>query len=392
MKEFDVILVGGGLVGLTVAALLAQESSLNILILEAQQSFPTWKKDKLSNRVSAISSASKNILSNLSVWQAIVDRRVSPFLGMQVWDSKEKSEITFQAKDLPAESLGYIIENEAIHAALLDKIKQCPFVECKLGVSLLDIKTYDRFIEVKTADANAYRAKLVIAADGVNSWVRQHLSIESKTKNYQQEAYVANVKTALSHKKIARQIFLDGGVLAFLPLADLHWSSIVWSLDEDEVKRINFADDAAFCARLGEVFPYLGEIKATGPRQKFVLKSHCVKEYTRPRLALVGDAAHSVHPLAGLGVNMGFLDAASLAEVLLAALSSDEDIGQHAYLRRYERRRKADNLPLLIGIDLIQRLYHTDSKFIQTLRDLGLNSVNKLTFLKKFFCRYAAGQ
>lgn len=392
MNAVDVIIVGAGMAGLSLACMLAERSSLSILVLESKSEFPVWLQEKYASRVSAINLASRCILKNLTVWNAISARRVSRFERIQVWDENEDSEILFDSKEIGEMELGYIIENNAILNAFTDKLKNLSQVQCLFSVNIAEIKTNKDFIEVVTSENNTYRAKLLVVADGAHSRMRKVLGIGIKKKDYQQEAIVATVKTALPHGRTARQVFLSTGPLAFLPLEDEHFCSIVWSLSQNEAEKIIVLQDKEFVSVLGEHFPFLGEILESSARQSFHLQMHTVDHYVKARVALIGDAAHSVHPLAGLGINMGFLDAASLADILLTARDAKKDIGAYEVLRKYERFRKADNFPLIIGIDLIQSLFQSRSKIIKRVRNLGLNWVNQVNFIKSFLCRYAVGK
>ena len=380
--RYDIIIVGGGIAGLTLACLLAQKTSLSIAVLEA-------KSKVSSNRVSAIALSSTKIFESLCVWKEIVGD-ASPFREIIAWDSAQKGEINFKANEIAESVLGYIIENNVIHDALEKKAKSSQ-IEIISPVKLINMIEHDDGIELLAEDGRIFKTKLAIAADGANSWLRNQAGISVEKCNYHQHAIVATVKTALPHHEIACQIFLESGPLAFLPLMDSHTSSIVWSLADDEAKRLMNLPAEEFQHQLAKAFEYrLGDVVGVDERYGFPLSSQRTEKYVKSHIALVGDAAHTVHPLAGQGLNMGLLDVKNLVEVIEKALLKQRDFSSLATLRAYERSRKADNFLMMSGIDIIKTLFASDKKSIQHLRSFGLNSVNQIKWLKNIFTQHAS--
>lgn len=394
MKEFDVVIVGGGIVGTSLASALAQFTPLSIALIEANnKTSAIWQKAQYDHRVSAITLASKRIFQHLKIWDAMCERRVSPFSQIKVWDGIRNGEICFRAEDIAEAELGYIIENNLIKSLLEEKIKeQSRKVTYLKPVQLISAKEEEEKIVFKTRDDEIIFAKLAIAADGTNSWLREQFKFKHKCHDYDQHAIVATVETTLPHETIARQVFLESGPLAFLPLACDKLSSIVWSLPTKTAKDLFALEEKEFKLALAKAFSYrLGDIVDVSKRYMFPLQKKESEQYVKPRVVLVGDAAHTVHPLAGLGFNMGLLDVACLTQVIVEALQRRQDFAAYPLLRRYERWRKADNFAVIAGIDIIKNLFASDKRSFQLVRSFGLNTTNRFRILRNFFARFAVG-
>jgi 2-polyprenylphenol 6-hydroxylase len=390
--SYDIIIVGGGMVGLTLACALAQQTNLSILVLESKKLTDTWSQEIHHPRVSAIALSSQRIFQSLSVWDDIKHQRVSPFTRIQVWDAGNQNEISFHGNDIAEGVLGFIVENELIQTALFNKIKEYSSVHVISPIALSAMHEKDDHIQLATEDGRLFLTKLVVAADGANSFVRNAAGIALNKKEYEESAIVATIKTTLPHHQTARQVFLSSGPLAFLPLASDTLCSIVWTLKEDEAAQWMNADVQTFNQALAAAFSgKCGEVALVGERYRFPLSKQKAKDYVKARIALVGDAAHTVHPLAGRGVNMGLLDASSLVDVIVTALAERRDFSSLYTLRRYERWRKADNQTMLSGVDLIHSLFETDIEGVQALRSVGMKMVNQMRFLKNIFARHAVG-
>jgi 2-octaprenylphenol hydroxylase len=393
--SYDIVIVGGGMVGLSLACMLAQKTALSIAVLEEQTQIPSWSAEHVHHRVSAIALSSQKIFQSLGVWNDIREKRVSPFKQIIAWDAATQAEIVFHSNEMAESKLGYIIENNLMHSVLENKIKNYPQITKFSGIKLTTMieHEHEHGMELVADDGRIIKAKLAIAADGGNSWLRKQAGIEIDKLDYEENAIVAAVQTTLPHLAGARQIFLPTGPLAFLPLSEKQTSSIVWSLPIEETKRLMALNENDFCAELGSAFEYrLGDVISSSKRFTFPLMRQKANKYIKPHIALVGDAAHTIHPLAGQGVNMGLLDAACLADVICEAVKEHRSFSSEATLRRYERWRKADNLMMFAGVDLIKNLFSSDKKSIQNLRSFGLNTVNHLKWMKNIFVRHAVGE
>lgn len=386
---YDVIIVGGGIVGATLACALAQ-TRLQVALLERRPPPPMPAGD-YGLRVSALSLGARAILEAVGAWRHLDARRICPVERMHVWDAGGTAAIDFDAAEIGEPHLAYIAENDAIAAALwrcLDARAQVQ-IFCPAEIGALELR--ERTACVALAGGMRLQARLVVGADGAGSAVRAQAGIGARRWDYEQQAIVANVTTERAHRGVAWQRFLSTGPLAFLPLADGR-CSIVWSVDAERARALLALEHAAFMAALAEALGgRLGRVLATTPRVAFPLQRLHAERYVAARVALIGDAAHSVHPLAGQGVNLGLLDAAALAEVLRAAAAVGRDVGALAVLRRYERWRKGDNLAMLFFTDAMQRLFASRRAPVQRLRNAGLALTDALGPVKEALMRRAAG-
>lgn len=398
--QADLIIVGAGMVG-SALALALEHSGLDILVVDGSPLSvrPFVADAPFEPRVSALSAASQRILERLDVWPGIAARRTGPYVDMQVWDGSGTGQVHFSAASVHAETLGHIIENRVIQDALLERLHDSNLgLLANARVEQLR-RSGDGWL-LSLADGRELRAPLLVAADGANSAVRRLAGCATREWDYLHHAIVTSVRCARPHQRTAWQRFTDDGPLAFLPLpahageqaGDEHWCSIVWSTVPAEAERLMALDDAAFCRELGKAFEWrLGEVTQTDARLCIPLRQRHAKRYVESGLALIGDAAHTIHPLAGQGVNLGMLDAAVLAEVLLHAQARGEQLGDVRVLSRYERRRMPHNLAMMAAMEGFERLFQADPLPLRLLRNSGLNWVDGLPEAKALFVRQALG-
>lgn len=391
MQSVDVAIVGGGMVGLAVACGL-QGSGLRVAVLEQAEPQPLNSDAPPALRVSAINAASEKLLSKLGVWQDIIAQRASCYHGMEVWDKDSFGRISFDDQSMGFSHLGYIIENAVIHHALWQKAQRCADVTLLAPAQLQRVALGENEAFLSLQDGGMLTARLVIGADGANSWLRNKADIPLTYWDYQHHALVATIRTEAPHEAIARQVFHGEGILAFLPLSDPHLCSIVWSLLPEEAERMQQADDSAFNQALNIAFDNcLGLVSVESGRQVFPLTGRYARQFAAHRLALVGDAAHTIHPLAGQGVNLGFMDAAELIDELRRLYVQGKDIGQHLYLRRYERSRKHSAAVMLAGMQGFREMFSGSNPAKKLLRDIGLKLADTLPGVKPQLIRQAMG-
>lgn len=389
IERCDVAIVGAGMVGAALAALLVR-SGLNIMVIEAG-SIEVMPRRRNEGRVSALNAAAERILAAAGAWQAILADGACPYREMHVWDAVGAGSIHFDSADIGEARLGYIVDNQSVVDALIARLRGATGLRLRpqARVSALSQLADEVFLDLD--DGSRISARLVVGADGAGSHVRRLSGLEVLTHDYEQRAIVASVTTELPHHRTAWQRFLPTGPLAFLPLADGR-CSIVWSTSVAHAEALLAMDEQSFRQELGAAFDHrLGLITACGPRAAFPLRRQHATRYVAPRVALVGDAAHVVHPLAGQGANLGFLDAAALAEVVTDAAARSADIGSSRVLRRYERWRKGDNLATMWAMDGFKRLFSSPVPALRVARSAGLGLTDALTPVKHVLVRRAMG-
>ncbi|NOQ76276.1 MAG: 2-octaprenyl-3-methyl-6-methoxy-1,4-benzoquinol hydroxylase [Methylococcaceae bacterium] len=389
MKEFDVVIVGGGMVGAAVACGLGG-SGLTVAVIEQSlpEAFSTEQPHDL--RVSALSLASKNILQSVGAWDGVLNRRYCPFRRMRVWEAAGDTEFNSDDIDLP--ELGYIVENRVTQLALLDKLADFDNVELFAPVSIKTIK-YSPSAQtlVELADGVELQAKVLVAADGGNSRVRQAVGLGVTSWDYNQHAMVIYVETDYEQQDITWQRFVPSGPQAFLPLTG-NYGSIVWYNSADEVRRLKSLSGERLIEELTVTFPdCLGKIKQVLGVASFPLKRQHAQHYIKPGVALVGDAAHMINPLAGQGVNIGLLDAAALAEVLVEADEKGENIAGVTVLLRFEKMRRNENLRMMTVMDAFYRVFSNKLLPVKFIRNFGLGLAERLSPVKNKVMRMAIG-
>lgn len=395
-STYDVIIVGGGIVGAMLAGALA-DSALRLAVIEAKTPLLTWPRDSVDLRVSAITPCSMRMLTALGVWPDIAAERISPFREMHVWDAMGSGLIHFDSAEIGAAALGYIVENRVIQAALFKRLQRSNNVDWVSDTRIRAWLPGPELSRLSVDDGREFEARLVVGADGPDSLLRRWAGIKTHGWDHRQTAVIAVVKTTGAHRETAWQRFLPEGPLAFLPLSNGD-CSIVWSTTPERAEHLCSIDAPRFIdelqVALGSTTAQaasrvsLGTIVSVGARTSFPLRLIYADRYVQPRLALIGDAAHTIHPLAGQGVNLGLRDAATLAEILLDARN---DIGALPILRRYERRRKGDNLAMIVVLESLKQLFASRLAPLRWLRSAGLNVTDAATPIKNGIMRRAMG-
>jgi 2-octaprenyl-6-methoxyphenol hydroxylase len=396
-KKFDVIVVGAALNGLAAALVLGGAQArrpLDVLVIDAKnpQAFATAAFD---GRATAVSSTARKMFEALGVWEAM-----APFAQAMseiiITDAEPGAAVRpvllhFDESDMPKGPAAHMVENRHLHECLLRSARDSPHITFATGVAAASYGFGPGLAQVKLADGIAYRAPLIIAADGRNSAAREAAGIAMSGWTYDQMAIVATVEHALPHRGRAEEHFTPSGPFAILPLMG-NRSSLVWTERKPDAKRILSLPDEAFLGELRARFgDHLGEVRVIGGRHAYPLSVFVAQEFAGPRLALVGDAAHVLHPLAGLGFNLGLRDIAALAECVHDAAALGLDLGGGAVLQRYGVWRRFDTVLTAAAVDGLNRLFGNDNALLRVLRDTGLALVNRIPALKSGFVREAAG-
>lgn len=407
-NEFDIVIAGAGMVGASLACLLAK-SSLRVALLDRQvlknAAAMLERKStarKFDARVSAISQASQILFTDLGIWQDIISSRVCSYKEMSVWDAEGTGSIHFSAAEVNQSHLGSIIENSIITTALHKRLQDEKNISLISPFSIETLKQVDleneRLLQLDSVEGHSIRAKLVVAADGANSKIRQLMDFKCREWDYEHHALVTTVRTELPHEDTALQRFLETGPLAFLPLRvaedddDQHYCSIVWSMLPEKAERMMTLSEEQFNAEIGlAIESKLGNIEWSDKRFTFPLRQRHAVDYAKDGVVLVGDAAHTIHPLAGQGVNLGLLDAKALAEEIMRGTAAGRSVSDPMIPLRYQRKRKGNNLSMMWLMEGFKRLFAEQNLTVRWLRNAGMNSVDKFTPLKNQIVRRAMG-
>lgn len=386
--EFDVIVVGGGMVGAALACCLGG-SELRVAVVEAQAPLAFSPEQPHDLRVSALSIASRNILDAIGAWQGVTARRYCPFRRMRVWETA--GETLFDSEDINSRELGYIVENRVTQLALLDRLADFANVELLMPVAISKIDYNENNTRLFLDNGRQLQTRLLVAADGGHSRVRQAVGLGVTSWDYGQQALVIYVETAYPQQDITWQRFLPSGPQAFLPLPG-NFASLVWYQSADEVRRLQALEFAELKTELTAAFPQcLGEVKRILGVTSFPLRRQHAQHYVKRGVALIGDAAHMINPLAGQGVNIGFLDAAALAEVLMHARKQGKDIADPQVLRAYENQRRHENLKMMTVMDIFYRAFSNDILPLKVLRNFGLGFAQRIPPLRNQVMKVAMG-
>lgn len=389
-ERYEVVIVGGGIVGATTACALAH-AGVKVALMDVFNPTRQWTDDSVDLRVSALTKASQNILETLGVWDGMVQRGICAYKDMRVWDAKADGELHFDCADTQFNELGHIVENRVIVASLWDKLENLPSATSISDAKVLQMQKIKKGRRLLLEDGRHVDADLVIAADGRDSSLRSMLNIDVTGWPYHQDGLVATITTEKNHQFTAWQRFLDEGPLAFLPLRTGQ-CSIVWTLKTETAKDYLQLSDVEFLEKLEQASAgILGKMLKTGARAAFPLRFQYANRYTDENFALMGDAAHAMHPLAGQGANAGLLDAAALAELVIKTKKEGRPLTSKKYLRQYERWRKGDNLLMMTSMDVINRTFAATALPAISLRSTGMNLINKTPLIKSLFNDHAMG-
>ncbi len=387
----DVAVVGGGMVGAAAALALARAGFATALV-EARAPAPWLPADEVDLRVVGLAPSSVGLLDELGVWTSIRESRAGPYAHMHVWDAATGAAIHFDAATEGRDLLGYIVENNLVQWRLWQALDAAGVRRvCPAQVSGFEVLDDRVQLAITGGDSDSLSARLLVAADGAASPLRTMAGIATTGRDYAQRGVVAHVSTERPHEGTAWQRFLDTGPLAFLPLGDGR-CSIVWSLPEDEARRVMALSDAAFLDELGVASDFrLGRVTGATPRAAFPLKLQLAETYQSDRFVLLGDAAHAVHPLAGQGVNLGLRDVTELRDTLVAARDAGKDFAAEHVLRRYARRRRSADTLDAMSFDALARIYSWRAAPLVAARGIGVRLLDRLSPIKRRLAEHAAG-
>ena len=387
----QIVIAGGGVVGLSTACILAQ-AGLSVLILEPKPTPTRWQPAATDLRVVALTRASQLLLARADVWPAIVQKRVAPYRAMQVWDGAGTGDIVFKAEDVAEHDLGHIVELSAIEQSLREKLASLPNAPLRYGVGAEGFDVSENAVHVHTSDGQSISAKLLIACDGAQSPLRKIAGIACHQEDYQHHALVAQIQCEKSHQQTAWQRFTPTGPLALLPLADEHQCSIVWSTPADETNAYLALSAEEFSEKLSQAFEHrLGALQLNSTRLSFALIERHAERYLAPRFALLGDAAHTMHPLAGQGLNQSLGDVQALCEQLLKLQQQKRDYGLMENLRPFERARRSEAALMLAAVKGFKTLFTQHQAAIVLARNWGMSALNKHPIAKAEIIRRAMG-
>ena len=393
MIYYDVVVVGCGMVGLSTAISL-QKKGIQTAIIDTKK-LPEKlqdKKSRIETRVCAINHNSQNFLKEIDVWQQIKEDRISPYYSMNVWDNNAENSISITCEEMSEHNLGFIIENSLIEFQLLQKAKE-------IGVTILDnlqITNIDNNINNQYAVINFNKnskdihTSLVVGSDGANSFVRKSANFEINQTNYNHKAIVATIKLEKSHNQEAFQKFYKDGIIAFLPLKNKNKCSIVWSLNTNIADKIINLETKEFLNELKKTINNkYGELDLETNIFSFELILRHVKQYYKNKVVLIGDACHTIHPLAGQGVNLGFKDSISLSNIIIKAFEKERIIGDISTLDEYQRQRRLDNKKMIFLMKAFKQGFAIQNPLITKIRRIGLNFVNNKNHIKKLIVKQA---
>ena len=389
MKSYSAVIIGGGIVGLTLAALLVK-NDFTVAVVESKA--PVFTANNTSARVSAIHLTSAKLFDYLGVWDAL-EKNSAPLYEMKIWDHTHNAQLHFDSRDLNQLQMGFIVDNQAIIKALLDKLIHNSHVDFFCPNKPAAFQRNDKKIILSLDNGEIIETDLIIGADGAHSWVREQMPISLKTRAYFQKAIIAVIESQLPHNNIAYQKFLTTGPVALLPLVEPNQTALVWSADDAISDALMTESDDALSDALTKALDFkLGKLAIKSQRSQFSLTMRHAEDYVSDNFALAGDAAHTLHPLAGLGVNLGLMDVACLTQTLMDARMQKKSLGDLRVLRRYSRWRIADNTAIIAVMCGLKEVFAIDASLFNIARSFGVNAIDHCTSIKTQLMQLAMGQ
>lgn len=398
--HYDIVVAGAGMNGAAMACALArlpEAASLRIAIVDAGDAPARYEGEQFDPRVVALTPRSSQLLDDLNCWQKIIAARACAYTDMQVWDSEGTASLHFAADEVRLPLLGHIVENSVVVGALHEEISRCPNLEFLQPFRIDELLpgSGNGITRLRLQEGRELTTALLIAADGASSVLRNLAGFATREWDYGQSAIVTTVRTEKPHQNTAWQRFMPTGPLAFLPLQETgnrHFCSIVWSADTPLAEQLMALDDTAFATALGRAFEQrLGRVESVAQRFCIPLRQRHARQYFQPGIVLIGDAAHSIHPLAGQGVNLGFGDVVALRDEIQRALQRQIPLQDLSILRRYQRQRLGDNLAMMAAMEGFKRLFGQRSPAVAWLRNAGMRGFSALPGLRQFIIRQVAG-
>lgn len=388
MKKYHVAIIGGGMVGLSLAALLSK-NHFSVAVIESSPF--SFHENELTARVSAIHLASKKLFDYLEIWDDL-KKNAAPLQEMKIWDHTQQAHLHFDSSEINETELGWIVANHNIVKTLYETLSRDNNVDFFCPNAPTDFLIDNDMVILTLDSGEKIQADLIVGADGAHSWVRKQMKIHTHTRSYYQKAIIAVIDSTLPHDCCAIQKFLTTGPVALLPLQHLHHTALVWSADDAISDALMQKSPTEFDAALTEAFDFkLGKLNSISARKQFPLTMRHADEYVANHFALVGDAAHTIHPLAGLGVNLGLMDAACLAHVLIDARMAQKSLGAFHTLRRYTRWRKSENEIIITSMRFLKEIFAINSPWFNIARSTGMSVIDQSNYIKNWLMRIVTG-